>query len=291
MFKQWDHHQGELLPLPSSPGPTFLQPQSHPKSIAPSPAPLPCPAPFHGLGSDPQLSSKAVCTPHTHLLFCCLSPSDFNCNFMHFHSKWGKKDGTEMGVRWAEESYVQFFPLSLTSTITSGKLLHLHPPLPSSKYCPEKFVGTNWTAHPPDPLQVALSPPEGQAGQDRGTWPPNAPPALRPTAGLWKRRGKNATKGKNKKTSSPEHGWEERTPFSQGYSFLFLSFWPGSRLPAAPSARCLARAAFMASWGTPWMLPGSSLLFPTQMSFISVSVTAWRGTKALYFHGTHLQLV
>lgn len=62
-----------------------------------------------------------------------------------------------------------------------------------------------------------------------------------------KRKGKNATKGKNKKTSSPEHGWEECTPFSQGYSFLFLSFWPGSRLPAAPSARCLAQAAFMAS--------------------------------------------
>lgn len=85
-----------------------------------------------------------------------------------------------------------------------------------------------------------------------------------------KRKGENATKDENKRTSSPDHGKEERTPLSEGWSFLSPSFWPGLQLPAAPFAGCLAQPAFMASWGTPWI--AGSYFLPRCPLFRSVSL-------------------
>lgn len=129
------------------------------------------------------------------------------------------------------------------------------------------------TALQPDPTHTAVWDPQttapprltGGVGRDHPTLPCTQ-------THCWgtKRKGENATKDENKRTSSPDHGKEERTPLSQGWSFLSLSFWPGLQLPAAPFAGCLAQPAFMASWGTPWI--AGSYFLPRCPLFRSVSL-------------------
>lgn len=129
------------------------------------------------------------------------------------------------------------------------------------------------TALQPNPTHTAVwdpqttAPPDSQEGWDVTI---QRCPAPRPTAGARKGRGKTTTKDENKRTSSPDHGKEERTPLSQGWSFLSPSFWPGLQLPAAPFAGCLAQPAFMASWGTPWI--AGSYFLPRCPLFRSVSL-------------------